>query len=152
MIRNVSITTVWSTDQDRDLAFFVDVLGFELRTDIPMGHVRWVTVGVPGQDDHEFTLMRTDGPGVDAESAKALTALVTKGILGAAVLRTDDCRGDYRRLAAKGVEFLQQPQERPYGIEAVFRDLSGNWFSLNEETEGLDTSKPWDDSAYLREE
>jgi catechol 2,3-dioxygenase-like lactoylglutathione lyase family enzyme len=146
MIINVAISTVWTTDQDASLAFFTEKLGFELRTDIPMGTMRWVTVGVPGQSDHELTLMSLDGPGLDPESAQMLTTLVTKGVLGAAVLRTDDCRAEHKRLTELGVEFIQEPQERPYGIEAIFRDPSGNWYSLTQETEGLDTSKPWPDA------
>ncbi|MDT0341720.1 VOC family protein [Streptomyces litchfieldiae] len=143
MITSIAITTVWSTDQERDVAFFTEKLGFEVRSDVPMGDTRWVTVGVPGQPDMEYALMRPDGPGLDPESARMLTALVTKGVLGAGALRTDDCRADHRRLADAGVEFVQEPQERPYGIEAIFRDPTGNWYSLTERREGLDMSKPW---------
>ncbi|SFD57124.1 VOC family protein [Streptomyces aidingensis] len=143
MIRNVAIATVWSTDQDRDVKFFTDKLGFEVRTDLEMGSVRWLTVGVPGQADMELTVMPSDGPGLDPESAEMLTTLVSKGVLGAAVLRTDDCHGDYKRFKDAGVEFLQEPMERPYGVEAIFRDPSGNWYSLTEERDSLDTTKPW---------
>lgn len=148
MIKNVAISTIWVTDQEAALAFFTEKLGFEVRADIPMGDLRWVTVGVPGQRDHELTLMRPDGPGLDPDSAEALTKLVAKGVLGAAVLLTDDCRAEHRRLAGLGVEFVQEPQERPYGVEAIFRDPAGNWYSLTQETEGLDLDKSWDESAY----
>jgi catechol 2,3-dioxygenase-like lactoylglutathione lyase family enzyme len=144
MIKNIAITTVWSTDQERDLAFFTEKLGFEIRSDVSMGEMRWVTVGLSEQPEVEFALMRPDRPGVDPESAKALTGLVTKGVLGAAVLRTDDCRAEHRRLTGLGVEFVQEPQGRPYGVEAIFRDPTGNWYSLTERREGgLDMSKPW---------
>jgi catechol 2,3-dioxygenase-like lactoylglutathione lyase family enzyme len=144
MIKGITITTVWTTDQERDKAFFTEKLGFEVRTDVEMGEMRWLTVGVPGQPDVQFTLMRTDGPGLDPESAKALTELVTKGVLGAGVLSTDDCRGEYERLRGLGVEFVQEPQERPYGVEAILRDPTGNWYSLTQRREGeLDTSKAW---------
>lgn len=144
MIKGMAITTIWSTDQDRTLAFCTDKLGMELRTDVALDDMRWVTVGVPGQDDLQIAIMRTEGPGLDPEASKALTELVTKGSLGAGALSTDDCRGDYERLKAKGVAFIQEPQERPYGIEAIFRDDNGNWFSLTQPSEGdLDMSKPF---------
>lgn len=152
MLQNIAITTVWTTDQARDLAFFVDTLGFEVRADIPMGDVRWVTVGVPGQSDMELALMPTEGPGLDPESAEMLTTLVTKGALSGGVVRTDDCRAEHARLLGQGVDFIQEPQERPYGIEAIFRDPSGNWYSLTQEFEGdLDMSKPWDPSVHRDE-
>jgi catechol 2,3-dioxygenase-like lactoylglutathione lyase family enzyme len=147
MITNIAISTIWTADQEATLAFFTEKLRFEVRADIPMGGTRWITVGVPGQADHEFALMPLDGPGLDPESAQMLTTLVTKGVLGAAVLRTDDCRAEHKRLADLGVEFLQEPQDRPYGTEAIFRDPSGNWYSLTQETEELDLSKPWHDSV-----
>lgn len=137
MIKGIAITTVWTTDQERDLAFFTERLGFEVRMDASMGEgARWVTVGVPGQPEMEYALMPTDGPGLDPESSEALTALVTKGVLGAGVLRTDDCRADFERLRGRGVDFVQEPQERPYGVEAILRDPSGNWYSLTERRAG----------------
>ncbi|MDJ1138036.1 VOC family protein [Streptomyces iconiensis] len=144
MIKAMALTTIWSTDQERTLAFCTEKLGMEIRTDVAMGDMRWVTVGVPGQNDLEMAIMPTDGHGLDPEASKALTELVTKGSIGAGALRTDDCRGDYARLKEKGVEFLQEPQERPYGIEAILRDDNGNWFSLTQTYEGgLDMSKPF---------
>lgn len=148
MLNSISISTVWSTDIDRDLAFFTDQLGLEVRADVPMESVRFVTVGVPGKPHPELALMRTDGRNIDPESAAALTTLVTKGVLGGVVFETDDCHGDHRRFAERGVEFVQTPQERPYGLEAVFRDPSGNWYSLVQEQTEMDMSKPWDDSVY----
>jgi catechol 2,3-dioxygenase-like lactoylglutathione lyase family enzyme len=136
MIKGIAITTVWTTDQDESLAFFTEKLGFEVRADVTMGDFRWLTVGVPGQADVAYSLMRTDGPGLDPESSKALTELVTKGVIGAGVLRTDDCRAEYERLRGLGVDFVQEPQERPYGVEAVFRDPIGNWYSLTQRGEG----------------
>ncbi|MDI3418405.1 VOC family protein [Streptomyces luteolus] len=143
MIKGVGITTVWTLDQDRTKAFFTEKLGMEVRTDMAMGDMRWVTVGAKDQPDVELALMRPDGHGVDPESSKALIELVTKGVIGACALRTDDCRGDYETFRARGVEFLQEPKERPYGIEAIFRDDNGNWYSLTERGEGLDLSKEW---------
>ncbi|WP_407560237.1 VOC family protein [Streptomyces sp. 184] len=145
MITNLAITTVWTTDQERSRDFFRDKLGFEIRDDIEMGEgMRWITVGVPGQPDVMLALMRTTGPGLDPESAEALTTLVSKGVLGAGAFQTDDCRATYETLRKRGVDFVQEPQERPYGTEAIFRDDSGNWYSLTQRREGgLDHSKPW---------
>lgn len=144
MIKNLALTTVWSTDQERDKKFFVEKLGFEERTDLDMGGMRWVTVSCKGQPELQFTLMRPDGPGMDPESSKALLTLVNKGLLSAGAFHTDDCHAEYAGLKAKGVEFLQEPQERPYGIEAIFRDPTGNWYSLTEAREGeLDMTKSW---------
>lgn len=147
MIKGLSMATVWSTDQERDVRFFTEKLGFEVRDDVSTGETRRVTVGAKGQPDVELTLMRTDGSGLDPESAEALTRLVNKGVLGVGALRTDDCHAAYEELRARGAEFLQEPRERPYGTEAVFRDESGNRYSLVEPVErrggGPDPSKEW---------
>ncbi|MDT0381825.1 VOC family protein [Streptomyces sp. DSM 42041] len=148
MIKSLALTTVWSTDQERDKKFFVEALGFVERTDMEMGDMRWITVSPKDQPEVQLTLMRPDGSGLDPESGKALLALVTKGVLGAGAFRTDDCHATYKELKEKGVEFLQEPQERPYGIEAIFRDPSGNWYSLTQEREELDLSKPWDSTCF----
>ena len=143
MIKGLGITTVWTTDQQRTKAFFTEKLDFEVRSDLAMGDMRWVTVGAKDQPGVELALMSLDGPGLDPESATARKKLVAKGVLGAGAFRTDDCRGDYETFRARGVEFLQEPQERPYGIEAIFRDDNGNWYSLTERSEELDFSKDW---------
>ncbi|MEV5383733.1 VOC family protein [Streptomyces sp. NPDC052721] len=141
MIKGLAISTVWTTDQQRTKAFFTEKLGFEVRTDLALGDMRWITVGAKDQPDLELALMSLDGPGLDPESAEALKKLVAKGVLGAGAFHTDDCRGDYAAFKARGVEFVQEPKERPYGIEAIFRDDSGNWYSLTERSEELDFSK-----------
>ncbi|MDC2958836.1 VOC family protein [Streptomyces gilvifuscus] len=141
MILGLGISTVWTFDQQRTKAFFTEKLDFEVRSEIEMGEMKWVTVAAKDQPDLELTLMSLDGPGLDPESAAALKKLVSKGVLGAGAFRTDDCRGDYETFRARGVEFLQAPQERPYGIEAIFRDDNGNWYSLTERSEELDFSK-----------
>ncbi|MFI1400618.1 VOC family protein [Streptomyces sp. NPDC020681] len=141
MIKGLGITTVWTLDQERTKAFFTEKLGFEVRTDMALGEMRWVTVGAKDQPDVELALMSPDGPGMDPESAQALKTLVSKGALGAGAFRTDDCRGDYETFRTRGVEFLQEPKERPYGIEAIFRDDNGNWYSLTERSEELDMTK-----------
>ncbi|MEV5594153.1 VOC family protein [Streptomyces sp. NPDC052496] len=146
MIKGIAITTVWVLDQDRAKEFYTEKLGLEVRTDMRMGGedgMRWLTVGAKDQPEVELTLMVPGPPGMDPESGGMLRQLVSKGLMGAGVLATDDVLADYAALKAKGVEFLQEPQERPYGTEAIFRDDSGNWFSLTQRNEQLDLGKDW---------
>jgi catechol 2,3-dioxygenase-like lactoylglutathione lyase family enzyme len=135
MITNVSLTTVYCLDQQRAHDFYVDVLGFTTRSDVTMGEgFRWVTVGLPGQPDVEVTLMKP-GPPLDAETAAFIERQLEKGQLGGLGLRVDDCHGTCDALRAKGVSFVQEPADRPYGVEAVIRDISGNWLVLVEPKE-----------------
>ncbi|MEU0393981.1 VOC family protein [Streptomyces sp. NPDC006208] len=146
MIKGLAISTVWVLDQDRAKEFYTEKLGLEVRTDMTMGEggMRWLTVGAKDQPDVVLTLMVPAPPAMDPESADAMRTLISKGVLGAGVLATDDIHGDYAKLKERGVEFLQEPQERPYGTEAIFRDDSGNWFSFTQEREGgLDFDKEW---------
>ena len=132
MITNISLTTVYCLDQDKARDFYVDVLGLEPHTDVTMGDgFRWVTVRHPSQPELEVTLM-TPGPPLDAEAADLVRRQLEKGQLGGLGLRVDDCRKTYEELSAKGVTFLQEPADRPYGVEAVLRDNSGNWLVLVE--------------------
>ncbi len=132
MITNVSLITIYVTDQDAAKDFYVNTLGFEAREDISMGDgFRWVTISHPNQPELEFTLM-VPGPPLDEEAAASVRRLLEKGALSAAGLAVDDCRRTYEELVAKGVTFLQEPSERPYGVEAVMRDNSGNWLVLVE--------------------
>ncbi|GHE74766.1 hypothetical protein GCM10018785_48790 [Streptomyces longispororuber] len=145
MIKGLAIATVWVLDQDRAKEFYTEKLGMEVRTDMTLGEggMRFLTVGAKDQPEVMLALMVPGDAGTDAESAEAIRGLVGRGALGAA-LHTDDVHGDYERLKARGVEFLQEPQERPYGTEAIFRDDSGNWFSLTQQREGeLDLGKDW---------
>ncbi len=135
MISNVSLATVWVNDQDDAKAFYVDKLGFVEAVDVSMGDgYRWVTVVHPDHPELQLTLMRP-GPPLDDEDAAAIQRMLDKGSLGAVGLATDDCRAAYESLSAQGVEFTQEPQERPYGVEAVLRDNSGNWLVLVEQRE-----------------
>lgn len=146
MIKGLAISTVWVLDQDRAKEFYTEKLGLEVRTDMTLGEggMRFLTVGAKDQPELMLALMVPGGAGMDAESAEAMRTLVTKGVLGGGALSTDDIRGDYEKLKARGVEFLQEPQERPYGVEAIFRDDSGNWFSFTQPHEGeLDLDKDW---------
>src|SRR5438270_500422 len=121
MIRRLSHTTVYVLDQDEALKFYRDKLGFEVRTDATMdGGFRWLTVGPKTQPDLELVLMKVvEGPMCDAATAATLRQLVQKGTFGIGVFETDDCRATYAELQAKGVEFVQPPEERFYGIEAL---------------------------------
>jgi len=132
MIKRLSHTGVMVLDQDSAKAFYTEKLGFELRADERIDGFRWLAVSPPGQSDVEFTLLRPGPPMQDEASAAQIRALIAKGAFGGGVWATDDCRATHRELAARGVVFLQEPAERPYGVEAVFRDDSGNWFSLTQ--------------------
>ena len=135
MITNVSLTTVYCLDQDAARDFYVDVLGFEPNIDVPMGpDFRWVTINHPNQPELEVTLM-TPGPPLDPEAADFVRRQLEKGQMGGLGLRVDDCRKTHQELVEKGVTFLQEPADRPYGVEAVIRDNSGNWLVLVEPKE-----------------
>jgi catechol 2,3-dioxygenase-like lactoylglutathione lyase family enzyme len=130
MLKQLTNVQVWVHDQDDALAFYTEKLGLELRDDVTvpeMGNFRWLTVGVPGQPDVAITLMAVPGPPVfDAETQAQIKALVGKGGGGGLFFNTDDCRRSYEELKSRGVEFGQEPTEQPYGIDAGFRDPSGN--------------------------
>lgn len=135
MINGIKIVSVWVLDQRSAIEFYTAKLGFELTNDLTLDNgMRWVTVRPPGDTDQEFVLMDPSHSMLDAATAEQVRALVAKGALSPGVLSTSDCRGDYEKLTARGVEFLQPPAERPYGIEALLRDDSGNWFSFTERT------------------
>src|SRR5437763_1599223 len=129
-------TQVWVHDQDEALAFYTQKLGMEVRADVTlpeMGDFRWVTVGPAGQPDFAIVLMAIPGPPVmDTETADQVRALMGKGFAGTVFLTTDDVYADYERLRARGVEFSEPPEERPYGIDAGFHDPSGNSFRLTQ--------------------
>ncbi len=132
MIRQVSHTPIYVLDTDRALAFYTEKLGFEVRMDLSMDGFRWLTVGPKDQPTFQFLLTTPQPPMFTEPDAEAVRQMVAKGAFSGGVLETDDCRGDFERLRAAGVTFLQEPSERPYGIEAVLRDDSGNWFSLTQ--------------------
>ena len=132
MITNISLVTVYCLDQDKARDFYVDVLGFERGADVTMGEgFRWVTVRHPRQPEIEVTLM-TPGPPLDPDAADFVRRQLEKGEMGGLGLQVDDCHKTYEQLVAKGVTFLQEPADRPYGVEAVMRDNSGNWLVLVE--------------------
>jgi len=127
---------LWVNDQDEALSFYTKKLGMEVRTDVTlpeMGDFRWLTVGPAGQPDVAIVLMAIPGPPVmDAETAEQVRALMAKGFAGTIFLVTDDCRASYEELRARGVEFVEAPEDRPYGIDSGFRDPSGNHIRLTQ--------------------
>ena len=134
MIQRQSHSTIYVIDQEEALEFYCATLGFEVRTDMPMtDDLRWITVSPKGQPDLEIVLMQiAPGPAFSDETAEEMKALVRRGTLGIGVFETDDIHGDYERLSKQGVEFASPPREQFYGIEAVVKDNSGNWFSLTQ--------------------
>ncbi len=132
MITNISLSTVWVNDQDESKAFYVDKLGFVEATDVTMGDgYRWVTVAHPDHPELELTLMKP-GPPLDDEDAAAIQRMIDKGSLNAVGLHTNDCHKTFEELSDRGVEFIQEPADRPYGVEAILRDNTGNWLVLVE--------------------
>ena len=135
MIR-IGTAQVWVHDQDEALAFYTEKLGFEVRMDatLPeMGNFRWLTVGPVGQHDVSIVLMAIPGaPVMDEQTAEQVRTLMAKGFAGTVFFTTDDCQAAYEELKARGVEFVEAPEERPYGIDTGFRDPSGNHFRLTQ--------------------
>jgi predicted enzyme related to lactoylglutathione lyase len=135
MIR-IANAQLWVHDQDEALAFYTQKLGMEVRADVTvpeMGNFRWLTVGLAGQPDVAIVLMAIPGPPVmDPETAEQVRNLVGKGFAGTIFLTTEDCLASYEELKGRGVEFVEQPEERPYGIDSSFRDPSGNHIRLTQ--------------------
>jgi catechol 2,3-dioxygenase-like lactoylglutathione lyase family enzyme len=133
MITGISIVSVWVLDQDAAKEFYTKQLGFEATNDITMDNgMRWLTVRPPGSTGQEFVLMDPAHSMLDEQTADQVRALVAKGALSPGVMSTTDCHADYAELSARGVEFAQPPADRPYGIEAIVRDDSGNWYSFTQ--------------------
>ncbi len=135
MITHVSLVPVWVRDLDESLAFYTDVLGFEVEDDLQLGpDFRWCTVAHPSHPELSLHLT-TPGPPLSEEMVEAVRRAQDDGGLPGVGLTVDDCHATYDDLRAKGVQFLQEPQERPYGVEALMRDNSGNWMVLVEPRE-----------------
>lgn len=137
MLKKVSHMTFYVLDQAKAHDVYVNKLGCRVSTDMTMDNgFRWLTVSPPGQPDLEIVLAEPNEPMFDAEGAQHLRALLEKHAMGGGVWETDNCQKTYDQLQAKGIEFLKPPTQEFYGIEALFRDGCGNWFSLTERTEG----------------
>jgi uncharacterized glyoxalase superfamily protein PhnB len=139
----ISTAQLWVHDQDEALAFYTKKLGMEVRSDVTvpeLGNFRWLTVAPPAQTEIEIVLMAIPGPPVmDGETGEQVRNLMAKGFAGTVFLTTDDVRADYQELKARGVEFTEEPEERPYGIDSGFRDPSGNSLRLTQVRELANT-------------
>jgi catechol 2,3-dioxygenase-like lactoylglutathione lyase family enzyme len=132
MISNIFLTAVWVKDIEASKAFYIDKLGFEARDDVTLGDdFRWCTIGHPAQPELEVHLT-TPGPPLSPEHCASINRALDEGGTFALGLSVDDCTATVRDLAAKGVEILNGPDERPYGVEALIRDNTGNWIVLVE--------------------
>ena len=135
MIR-IANAQLWVHDQDEALAFYTEKVGMEVRADVTvpeMGNFRWLTIGPAGQKDVSIVLMAIPGPPVmDAETAEQVRGLMAKGFAGTIFLTTDDVHSSYEELKGRGVDFVEQPEDRPYGIDSAFRDPSGNNIRLTQ--------------------
>ncbi len=138
MITRLSHTSIYVNDQEKAYDFYVNILGFKVKNDVKMENgFRWLTLNAPDQPELEIILMdvlheSNTSDTFDEEARNAFKVLMDKGILGAGVFNTPDCRATYEELAAKGVKFAGEPKEQFYGIEAVMYDGCGNWFSLTQ--------------------
>jgi catechol 2,3-dioxygenase-like lactoylglutathione lyase family enzyme len=125
MWNSISHSGIYVLDQDEALDFYVGKLGLEVSADFDLGFMRWLTITVPGNPDHNILLQKPGPPTMTDEVAAQVRDLVTKGAMGLS-LTTDDCRRTYEELKGRGVEFLEEPTEQPYGIDCGFRDPFGN--------------------------
>jgi predicted enzyme related to lactoylglutathione lyase len=127
VLNSISISHVFVSDQDKALDFYVGKLGLEVSSDQDLGFMRWLTVRVPGQPGRDILLEKPGPPAMDDGTAKSVRELIAKGASGFSVgFTTNDCRNAYESLQAKGVDFTQEPVERPYGIDMGLRDPFGN--------------------------
>lgn len=135
MISKMSHVSIYVLDQDSAYDFYVNKLGFKVHTDNSFGEdMRWLTITPPEQPELEISLMPIkEGMAFSAEAAESMRELVRNGTFGFGVFRCKDIYATYEEMKAKGVEFSKPPTKEFYGIEALFKDDSGNWFSLGQE-------------------
>jgi predicted enzyme related to lactoylglutathione lyase len=138
MIR-IANAQLWVHDQDEALAFYTQKVGMEVRSDVTvaeLGNFRWLTVSPPAQPDVAIVLMAIPGPPMmDDQTRNQVADLMAKGFAGTVFLTTEDCQGAYEELNSRGVDFVETPEQRPYGIDAAFRDPSGNNVRLTQVVE-----------------
>jgi catechol 2,3-dioxygenase-like lactoylglutathione lyase family enzyme len=135
MIDKMSHVSVYVLNQEEAIKFYTEKLGFKISMDqtMPNGY-RWVTLNPPEQNDLEIILMEpSTDQGLTQEQVKNLRTLIAEGALGAGVFHTSDCRKTYQEYKSRGVEFIKEPTEEFYAVEALFKDNSGNWYSLTQE-------------------
>ncbi|HEX2316157.1 MAG TPA: VOC family protein [Thermomonospora sp.] len=133
MLNGITHSQIFVLDQEEALDFYVGKLGLEVSGDVDMGYMRWLTVSVPGDPDRHVLLEKPGGPMMSEETAEQVRELVTKGAMGGQLIfSTDNCRKTYETLLARGVEFTEEPTERPYGIDCALRDPFGNHIRITE--------------------
>jgi catechol 2,3-dioxygenase-like lactoylglutathione lyase family enzyme len=137
MLKNVTHVGLGVTDQDGALAFWTEKIGFEVRTDmeIPGIGMRWLTVGPPSQPDLEMILLTPGGPGTPPDVIEKAREVLAHGVLPGLIFQVDDCQATYEELKGRGVEMTQEPVEQPYGIDAAFRDPTGNHIRFTQRTQ-----------------
>ena len=138
----MSHATIYVLDQDVAKDFYVGKLGFEVKVDSSLlNGFRWLTVAPKAQPDLEIILMKLGsssdfvkmkGGDTAEKDVETIGALLKKGWFGPGAFKTADCRKTYEELKAKGVEFVSEPKDQFYGVEAVFKDPFGNWFSMSQ--------------------
>jgi catechol 2,3-dioxygenase-like lactoylglutathione lyase family enzyme len=132
MLNAITHSTLYVLDHEVALDFYVGKLGLEVRADVDLGHMRWLTVGVPGDPGREILLEKPGQPSMDDATAEQARELLAKGAVGMAIFTTADCRRTYAELASRGVEFTQEPVERFYGIDCGIRDPFGNHLRITQ--------------------
>jgi catechol 2,3-dioxygenase-like lactoylglutathione lyase family enzyme len=127
MFNATAMSSIFVLDQDQALDFYVGTLGLVVNTDQDLGFMRWLTVNVPGDPGRTILLEKPGPPSMDEATAERARELLSKGASGGWLgFQTDDARKTYEELKAKGVEFTDEPTERPYGIDFGLRDPFGN--------------------------
>lgn len=140
---------VFTDDHDASLAFYRDVLGFTVGTDVSNGDFRWCTLATPTQPELEITLQNTAShPGASPADRAVLSDLLAKGVLGSLIFATDDVDGLFSLVAASGAEVVQEPTDQFYGVrDCAFRDPAGNMVRFKTDLpSGADTAG-WTDHA-----
>jgi len=133
MITRLGHTTIFVLDQQKAYEVYVHLFGFKVKTDIMMdGGFRWLTVCAPQDPELEIVLSEAKPPILEPEDAELVQKLLERNSMGAGVFECDNCQSTYEQFKRKGIEFTKEPTKEFYGIEAVFKDGCGNWFSLTE--------------------
>ena len=133
MLKSLRVSSLYVLDQDEALDFYVGKLGLQVIDDIPLGYMRWLTVGLPGDGDRCILLEKPGPPAMDEKGAEEVRALLTKGrTAGNLFFTTDDCQKTYDELVARGVEFVEGPTDRGYGIDCGLRDPFGNYIRFSQ--------------------
>ena len=130
----ISVTSLPHDDPDASLAFYRDILGFEVRTDVGSGKMRWIAVG-PAEQPNTSILLAPPAvdPGITDDERRTVTEMMAKGTFGILVLATPDLDGTFDKLQAGDAEVVQEPTVQPYGIrDCAFRDPAGNLVRIQE--------------------